>query len=418
MKGAPFRSIGVPVLFVFAALIGAWVVTHPNKSPGKMTVAELESSSRRGSKDPEVYRELAYRALQYHRPDEALQHVQAAARFDPYNAENENLRGMILAEKGQMGTAIEAFRQATQLDPKAVEPLLNLGRLALKRGALWLATTSLEKAIRVAPKEAEAELLLGQALKERSFSAQAKTHIRKALELRPNYADAHAALGEVMTDFGQPVEARAELEKAISLGDDRPQTRAYLGLAYATLPVKPSDADNAVKHLLHAEGIGDKSPQLYYGLGLAYVAKREYAKAEKAYETGIQVAPGSEAMRYGLARIYMLTGRNAKGEEMLKTYTVLLRSRQLRESLKNRADSQPNRLDLRLAYADLLMKQGAYDEATGEYLTALKTEPNNVKLYQRLAVASEKAGRPDAAMEARRRAASLQSTPSSNAPPL
>ena len=401
----------IQILLVLVACAGiagtAWWRLRHSQDLSALTYRQLESRAAGGSRDPEVYRELAYRCINVRQPREALRWLQLVRAYDPYNPETPNLEGMAWANLGDTERAKKAFREAIQLDPEAEEPHINLGRMALAQGALWLATTEFEAAKKLAPKDPEPHYLLGLALKQRGYAVSAKTAIRKALELDPTHSDAHSALGQVFTDYGQPVEGRAELQRAIDLGDDTPRTRAYLGLAFAIHPAQPTDPDTAIQHLRHAEGVGERSPQLYYGLALAYQAKGDYRMAETAYKQGLELTPGSEGMLYGLARVYTLTGRRKLGQQMLKQYTQVLEARQLRESLKARADTQPDRWQLRVAYADLLMKQGQFDEATGEYVKVLEERPDLPNVYRKLARASELAGRPDAAAEADRRAGTL-----------
>jgi len=390
---------------------GAWLgfgAASGRDDVSRQPLPQLEAAARRGNADPRVYRELADRYLQRRNHQDALAVLDRAAQLDPYNAENPNLRGMVLAELGRSDEATKAFREAASLDPKSAAPHLNLGRLALRDGSLYLASQEFATAKALAPSDPEPAIMLAQALKERGYSISAKAAAREAIALAPDHPEAHAVLGMIYADFGQPKEAREALQKAIDLGDDRPQTRAYLGLAYALLPLGPGDLDRAIELLRHAEGVGEAGPQLHYGLGLAHFEKGDYAAAEAAFHEGLRRTPGSEGMNYGLARVMLKTGREAEGRRMMARYGEIVRRRQLRDSYSTRADAQKDRPDLRVAYADLLFEHGNYAEAAAEYVKAVDLLPDSPDLYRKLARASEKAGRPQAAEEAGARARALE----------
>jgi tetratricopeptide (TPR) repeat protein len=395
-KMLPKRAWRVALLAVPALAIAAGLaVSRLNErgASGLHTVptGQLEKKAARGSTDPEVYRELAYRFMEKGEYEEALQRVEQARRLNPSAAENANLEGMIRAEMGQTEAAIECFRQASRLDPNAAEPHLNLGRLAQAHGATSLAAEEFQVAARLAPRDPEPLIHLSLIAKNSGYSARAKSLARKALELDPNNPMAHAALGQIQADFGQPLDARKELQRAIDLGDSSPQTRAYLGLAYAIMPVDPADPDTAIRHLREAERMGERGAQLHYGLGLAYLEKRDYAAAEAALKAGLEGNPSSEGMAYALARVYGQTGRKGKAAEMLRKYGELVAARQTRESLEARLQGQPDRVDLRVQYGDLLLAQGRAADAAGEYRKALELRPGDAKIRAKLGQASRMA---------------------------
>jgi protein O-mannosyl-transferase len=134
----------------------------------------------------EIHLELARALVDLHKPNEALQVLRDAEKFDSADVQ-QNL-GMILDRQGSTAEAARHYRRALELRPSLPVPHYNLGNICLR----------------------EAEKKPGKL-------EEAAEHYEAALLLKPDYAEAHVNLGAVRLMQGRRQEAIASLEAALRL---------------------------------------------------------------------------------------------------------------------------------------------------------------------------------------------------------
>jgi Tfp pilus assembly protein PilF len=144
---------------------------------------------------------------------EAMDHLEAALRIEPNDAQSHNNLGLCLFASGLCSSAVPHFEESLRLKPGAVQPLNNLGVCLMRGGDYTGAIPYFEAALRASPDSADIHLNLGATLsKVPGRNLDAIPELEAALRLRPDDPDAHFALGLVFADAGRPLEAISHLE--------------------------------------------------------------------------------------------------------------------------------------------------------------------------------------------------------------
>lgn len=183
---------------------------------------------------------------------------------DKNNAEANLLRGLIYAEQGNRGGAIDSFQKALAARPDLVEARVQLGTYLLQAGDAEAALPILEGARRFDAENVAARLNLGDAYRLLGRYDQAKAEFAWVVSKDPSMAQVHYDLGLLylfapaipgMTSKQQVQAATAELKKFQELRDrsvaddsDELLNRARLkevdidAAAAAAAPVAPAAA--------------------------------------------------------------------------------------------------------------------------------------------------------------------------------
>jgi tetratricopeptide (TPR) repeat protein len=214
---------------------------------------------------------------------EAIPELHRILAIDPASAEAHVLLGLAHAGGGakeMMGEAVAEFRQALELDPSLVPARFYLARVYL----------------------------------DLSQPERAKEQMQLALERMPNQPQFLAMLGEAERQLEDPTAGEQLQRRALAADPSFSQARYYLGLALVDLG-KRTEAIAEFEGLLRS---GVTVPDVYFGLGSAYLAAGRNADAINAIGEGLKTVPDRHDMRIKLARAYRLTGALAKADEQIK----------------------------------------------------------------------------------------------------
>ncbi|HSC85667.1 MAG TPA: tetratricopeptide repeat protein [Polyangiaceae bacterium] len=116
---------------------------------------------------------------------------------DKANAEARLLRGLIYAERGLRGPAVDDLTKAAKARPDLVEAHLVLARFMLEAGNAKDATPHLQMAVRFDAKNVPAHLMLGDAYRLLDKGAEALKELEWVLKTDPNQIGARYNLGLV-----------------------------------------------------------------------------------------------------------------------------------------------------------------------------------------------------------------------------
>jgi predicted O-linked N-acetylglucosamine transferase (SPINDLY family) len=174
---------------------------------------------------------LGVLAAQVGKSGTAVELIQRALRLKPDFAEAYGNLGLALQGNGQLDEAIAAYRQAIRLDPDLAEVHSNLGNALQDKEQFDEAIACHRQAIRLRPDSATAHHNLGNALNKLGRLDEAIGCYRQAVGLEPDFAEAHASLGGVLEVAGQLDEAIAACRSAIRLKPD--YADGHINLLYA-----------------------------------------------------------------------------------------------------------------------------------------------------------------------------------------
>ena len=185
------------------------------------------------------------------RQQEAIAHLQAAARATPDDAGLLSDLGIALAKVGRTDEAIAEFRVVERLTPNSAEEHYNFGDILVKAGRIADAIPEFETALRINPRFAAArknlvmaELVLaaneralpflteGAELARSGHYQEAAVAFRQGLSIQPDNAQAHNELGKVLAKIpGKWAEAISEFQVALTLRNDFPEALHNLEIA-------------------------------------------------------------------------------------------------------------------------------------------------------------------------------------------
>jgi tetratricopeptide (TPR) repeat protein len=175
--------------------------------------------------------------------------------------------------------------------------------------------------------------------------------------------------------------AAAKFEQAVKL--DPKNVGAWNGLGWASFSASNFEAANKAFHRCIA--LEPKHPAALNGLGQVALYERQYAAAEKYL---LQAAPQSSASWYGLARVYLLTGKYEKaakwaekiiqageGDANLKRMLAAAKKHDLPSDLRKMIEPDPQATSVARAWQ--LMNQGRSDDAKALFKSVLQKNPKD-----------------------------------------
>ena len=222
------------------------------------------------------------------------------------------------AQCGYQNKAIEYFRKATAVEG---EPEVNLysfaGYRELRRGRHAEAEAWFRKAATLVPKSPQPLLMLALLDVERGDILRARARLEEARKLQPPskltpflgaslsiFTKDDASLASLLT--AEMDSLTADFQKWHFLYGEPGYFPLGIGWAYL-LAGRTGEAEATFLSGSTAE-FSRRDPVAYKGLGLTYLHTGDYAKAERAFETGLEVGPEKGEFLRGLGIAKLLQG--------------------------------------------------------------------------------------------------------------
>jgi tetratricopeptide (TPR) repeat protein len=320
--------------------------------------------------DPDAYLVLTQLLLDQGHVDEAVRTVEALGAAVPGDPVGFHRLGLALAEKGDGPRAERLLQRAVERDPGDVEAWTTLARIEEAAGRLPKALEALEHAVE---RDAEnRELLLSAG--------------RLALRLDRNE------------------DARAWFERLLSLGHD---AEWAVKVAFSYLSTHRLEAAAEVLDTARAAG---QEPRLHFYAGLVHERLRAWPRAAQAFE----LVPPETGSLYDEARLHRAMCLSSQGNHRqalelfkvladqagglagleLATARALERAGQVREAEVRlvRAFTQGDTSDVLDAVTGFYQRQGRLGDAIALFSGALAKSPRDEALLSALAIAHDKRG--------------------------
>jgi tetratricopeptide (TPR) repeat protein len=290
-----------------------------------------------------------------------------AMALEPENFRWTYYAGYLALEQGQYDTALPLLEKARRLNA-------DYAPIELRLGQIWLNTNDLDKAHAALARAAETSGLRGAALYYRGQAAllqrdyaSAERYLTESLEIDPEATEVHYPLAQVYRHQGKEALAREHL--ALFKGRRKPVVDDPL----------VTELDEAVQIARTA-----------FRDGIKAVRARDYALAIERFEAGLESDPENLAARVSYARALFLDGQVDAARSQLQS--VIARDpKQLLANLllglldesRGEAGEAAARYRRVLALdanhdaahfflANLLFRQGRYEQAAQHYASALK----------------------------------------------
>lgn len=221
-----------------------------------------------------------------------------------------------LLKSGRLREGTELLENLIGNDPENVGVLYNLGMCYSELGIIDKSIETLEKCVRLAPLHANALTALAFSYSRKGENEKASGKLKIALEIDPDNFFALKNYGAVLAKLGRHEEAITCLEKANRLVPDSPEVLYGLGLAYQEKGDLKT-ADERFKKVVQA----DKDAKI---TELARVARTEIAM-ESLKSRGLRV----DAVMYCLGALELLSSKPRNEIQLITSEIAFLGRRGL-----------------------------------------------------------------------------------------
>lgn len=222
-------------------------------------------------------------------------------------------RGLAEYRTGKAAEAERSFNGAIKLDPKNAPALFYLGRIAYERNETDAAISMLNRATLADSRLADAWLLLTYSYLRRAGAAangpKAEADYLNAVRAGENLTrlrtdEASAALyGQALISAKEYARASSFLERAAATDAAQSQTLYLLGVAYSRIKNMPKAISALERATARPSDDASVNANIYRELGYAYEVTKQYAKALRAYEQGLQSAPAEADLKESVERV-------------------------------------------------------------------------------------------------------------------
>jgi Flp pilus assembly protein TadD len=257
--------------------------------------------------------------------------------------------------------ARDTLEKVAQLEPTSVANLLDLARVANEQNDNTGALGYLAHARELDPNNASVHFFWGIVCWEEHLGEEAYQSLKKAVTLDPNNAYYNYAIGVVTMQRGDGSESVTHLQKYCLLKPHDPRGKLAMGAAYflshqeeqaeKTLQHLTNDANTAavanfylariaqhqgkppeaLEHIRLALQARPDYADAYAERGIIYLAQRENAKAQKAFDQALKLDPDHYQGTYNLMLLYVRT-KDPRLEEQKRRFDQLIEERSQREN--------------------------------------------------------------------------------------
>ncbi|PPQ40008.1 hypothetical protein CH337_05790 [Rhodoblastus acidophilus] len=355
-------------------------------------------------------RRLAELQLRQGRRDEAMALARRAEEIDPSDSRTHELLSRLYLAAGQNDEARQAGRRATELAPVLpdhfrrygdilvrlgeveagqswrlraadaavanaphdIGPLLRRARTLLGAGRVEDAVADARRAMDLAPASGQPASLLAEIAVLQRNPTEAESWWRRAIAIEPRFAPPHLRLIRALLGRRDLAGAEAASADALRVSPADPA----LHRARADVLLALGRADEALQAGRAAVDLAPALPANHDTLARLHLARGEIAEARAAAERAVELPPPHPSHIKRLAAILLRQG----GEEP--------RARSLSMQAADLAlELSPNRSGPLREKAQLLIEEGALDEAEPLLLRAVEASPSETGALARLLMA-------------------------------
>ena len=334
------------------------------------------------------------------RTDEAITYYKLAISnrqtlpSESYASNIYNNLGILLSGRGELDEAIYCYQQAMEVHPESPQPYNNIGIIFEQQGKLDEAITYFRKAIELQPFYGQARYNLAKANKKRKASDSQPQNKGDATWQANFCLDA----GKTLAGQGKPEEAIASFKKALEYDPKLVKAHKLWGDELA----KMGDFEGQVEH--YKIGLAAKDEdfrkselvRIQLAAGKSLLEASKTGDAETAYHKALEMDPGNNKAKFGLAQIFAKQGKvNEAIEACPQTADKLFelgRSFQKYKNTDGAIAAYKRTIELKSdhvnAYNSLALlyyRKQQFADAAELFETALKIEPDNIPVKRNLA---------------------------------
>ena len=321
------------------------------------------------------------------RLDEALEHLQQAARLDPSAGAARSDMGNVYRAQGRLEEAEAAYRGAIAIDAALPNAYRNLGDLLKFQGRVDDAIDILVRAASLMPDDADSHFILADSLSACGRYQEACQSYRDGLGIAPRVAAAHNNLGASLRHMSRDQEALACFEEALRIDPGLGDAHANL----ADLLQRGGSADKAIEHYRAAAARQGDAVHCRRSLGQLLLAENRTDEALQCYREVLTLESESARSHYELGNALVAGGHVDEAIERFRQAVRL-------------DPADPNAL-VNLGYA--FNESRRFEEARQCFRQALTLDPELVEAHNNLGGVLQMQGQLRPAMQSYERALKL-----------
>ncbi len=244
----------------------------------------------------------------------ALQNFTKALELDPAMATGYVNRGFVLNDLKQAAKASKDFQTALRLDPGYGEGHLGLAYADLQLHRPKQALTQLDSAQKILGKSHAWRLARAEAYRQESDFAHAANEYREALAEDPKDLTTELAYADVLYRMRHYAEATAALKAAIALSPSEPAIYALM----AQVDARQGNREQAMQDIQSAERLGGDRVEILTATGDALLTLGDRDQAMQRFSRALDVPSGNRiAIRLAIAQIFMRQGHTDEARRQI-----------------------------------------------------------------------------------------------------
>jgi tetratricopeptide (TPR) repeat protein len=293
-------------------------------------------------RDAAVY--LAYDLYNLGRYDDVLSLVSRYETILPKEANFPLLAGHVHRQSELLQQAIDDFTRAIEKDPQMVEALVNRGYVRNNMQDAQAAIRDFEPAIKISPDNGVARLGLAYSYLQLHQSREALEETDRAEKLTGEIGATHMARATAYRQMRVLNKAEGEYRLALKFAPD--DLRVYEALADTLYHAHRFS--QAITELNTALRLSPDDPYIYANLATAHAQLHQRAQAMQDIEGAEREAPDQSAILLATGDALMTLGDR---DAAMDRFTRALEA------------PDANRVNVRLAFAKLFVREGKFDSA-------------------------------------------------------
>ncbi len=276
-----------------------------------------------------------------------------------------------------IGAAVRQLEAAHELDPRNHELSFFLGETLFNEGDKEAALRYFSRALTAKPDHFESLVYGGVLCHEQGQEERSEELLKRAVAVSPESFLPAFSLGAVYASRGHLAPAALYLERAVAM-EPVPQAVYLLGSCYFEM----GKVSAAIRHLEQAVDLDPSYQEARHLLGLAYLDRRWYKKARRAFRAAQRLRPAKldhhELVRFVAGIAATPAEMTAKACEWLRRGEQAFEEGEVREALacyRRAVTHDPENPALLVAYAMACLELGRTREIEAVVDKALGLEP-------------------------------------------
>ena len=249
------------------------------------------------------------------RREEALKVLKELTGIRP-DADSLNLLANLARSAGDLNLAIRSLRQAALLEPKREVNYLDFSTICMDYENYPLALEAAEIGLGHIPGSYRLQVQKGAILEKLGRLGEAEKIVQKASGLQEDNSVALLSLGIIQTHAGELQDAINTLSSAIKKFPSNFQMHYYLGVALEQTLKHDAKAAVAFRRAIR---LNPSFADSYYHLAKLYL-DQDPKLAEENLLACLRLDPHHLSAEYSLGRLYLKTGRQAKGRALIDEF--------------------------------------------------------------------------------------------------